>query len=115
MNIGQVFGYTLLSVIFIRSFVILYDLRTLFLPNVSADVVGLPEEPVMDIEVELQPIKAKKTPPEFNNEPYIPEAVESLGGLGIKKSQANSLIRDLCSKKQFTSSEELVREAIMCI
>ena len=91
--------------------------------SVSSDVVGFAEEPITNIEVDFQsePVqtkkvkKKKKSTPQPTNMTYVSEAVEALKGLGIKKSKASSIIQDLCSRKRFASTEELVKAAILCI
>ena len=92
--------------------------------HVSADVVGVTEEPIRDIQFELRCSKPKKdkkkkkkkkkktTPADMG---YFTEAVEALRGLGLKKAEASSLVQDLCSRKRFASVEELIKEAILCI
>jgi len=59
--------------------------------------------------------KKKKTTPEWTDLGHFAEAVEALRSLGLKKAEASSLVQDLCSRKKFTSSEELIKEAILCI
>jgi Holliday junction resolvasome RuvABC DNA-binding subunit len=94
--------------------------------HVSADVVGVTEEPIRDIQFELhyskpkkdkkkKKKKKKKTTPEWSDMGYFAEAVEALRGLGLKKAEASSLVQDLCSRKRFASVEELIKEAILCI
>ena len=94
--------------------------------HVSADVVGVTEEPIRDIQFELhcskpkkdkkkKKKKKKKTTPEWSDMGYFAEAVETLRGLGLKKAEASSLVQDLCSRKRFASVEELIKEAILCI
>ena len=95
--------------------------------HVSADVVGVTEEPIRDIQFELHSSKPKKvkqkkkkkkkkkTPPECADMEYFAETVEALRGLGLKKTEASSLVQDLCSRKRFASAEDLIKEAILCI
>lgn len=92
----------------------------------SANVVGVTEEPIRDIQFELhcskpkkdkkkKKKKKKKTTSEWSDMGYFTEAVEALRSLGLKKAEANSLVQDLCSRKKFASAEELIKEAILCI
>ena len=95
--------------------------------HVSADVVGVTEEPIRDIQFELHSSKPKKVkqkkkkkkkkkmPPECADMEYFAETVEALRGLGLKKTEASSLVQDLCSRKRFASAEDLIKEAILCI
>ena len=95
--------------------------------HVSADVVRVTEEPIRDIQFELHSSKPKKVkqkkkkkkkkkmPPECADMEYFAETVEALRGLGLKKTEASSLVQDLCSRKRFASAEDLIKEAILCI
>ena len=43
------------------------------------------------------------------------EVSNALNTLGIKKSQANSIVQDLCKKKTYRTSEDLLQDAIVCV
>ena len=43
------------------------------------------------------------------------EASNALNTLGIPKSRANSIVKDLCKEKVYSSSEDLIRDAIVYI
>ena len=126
MNSLQVFFYVLAGLYGMKLMLMAYDFYVFFRDldqDVSSDVVGFAEEPITNIEVDFQsePVqtkkvkKKKKSTPQPTNMTYVSEAVEALKGLGIKKSKASSIIQDLCSRKRFASTEELVKAAILCI
>ena len=43
------------------------------------------------------------------------EAVSALSGLGFKKSDASKIVKDVSSKKEYDSTESLVKACFMCI
>ena len=43
------------------------------------------------------------------------EASNALNTLGVKKSEANSIVKDLYKKKMYDSSEDLLKDAIVYI
>lgn len=43
------------------------------------------------------------------------EAVSALSGLGFKKSDASKIVKDVSSKKEYDSTESLIKACFMCI
>lgn len=125
MNVGEFFGYALLSVVCLRGIIIVYDLLTHFFPacykSVSPDVIGLTEDIVLDMSLhatpEQNPKKSKKPVKQktTKNTVFMQEVSMTLHGLGMKKSQANSVVSKLCKEKAYNSSEDLLKDAIVYI
>ncbi|HIJ11855.1 TPA: hypothetical protein HA278_07390 [Candidatus Woesearchaeota archaeon] len=105
-------------------------------PVVSPDVVGLDssidETSIEVLQTELESVKKelekskskrrdekkkkkKKTTIDSKEKEMMQEAATALNKLGIKKSKANSIIQDLCKEKTYTSSEDLLQDAIVYI
>lgn len=103
-------------------------------PVVSPDVVGLDssidETSIEVLQTELESVKKelekskserlsekkkKKTAIDSKEKEMMQEAATALNKLGIKKSKANSIIQDLCKEKTYTSSEDLLQDAIVYI
>jgi len=88
---------------------------------VVANVVGLTEDTVSDMPLDTtakkKPEKSKKTikDDKVKNTDFMQEASSALHNLGIKKSKANVIVRDLCKEKTYNSSEDLLKDAIVYI
>jgi hypothetical protein len=59
--------------------------------------------------------KKKKSKKDDKDKTMIQEAAIALNKLGILKSRANSIVKDLCKDKVYGSSEELLQDAIVYI
>ena len=81
--------------------------------------VELVENELKSIKKELEIVKKKLESPcgivNNTDKTMMKEAASALNKLGIKKSEANSIIRDLCKKKTYTTAESLTEDAVMCI
>jgi outer membrane biosynthesis protein TonB len=60
--------------------------------------------------------KAKASPQKpLTSSIFQNEAVSALSGLGFKKSDASKIVKDVSSKKQYDSTESLIKACFMCI
>ena len=60
--------------------------------------------------------KAKPNPQKsLTSSVFQNEAVSALSGLGFKKSDASKIVKDVSSKKEYDSTESLVKACFMCI
>jgi len=59
--------------------------------------------------------KKKKSKKDEKHKTMMQEASNALNTLGIKKSKANSILKDLCKEKTYNSSEDLLKDAIVYI
>lgn len=110
-------------------------------PDVPPDVVRLDNHSLQIIQAELTSIKnqldskpsstkpkpkSKKNPTPNKNrrrkstintkdKKIQQEASVALNRLGIKKSEANSIVKNLCKEKAYSSSEDLLKDAIVYI
>lgn len=57
----------------------------------------------------------KKPKVDIKTKAMIQESVTALNKIGVQKSRANSIIRDLCKEKTYSSSEDLVKDAIVYV
>ena len=109
--------------------------------NVSSNVVRLDDTSMAVLQVELKSIKdklhrytsqskpkkttkrksskrhkeTKKPAVDSKEKEMMQEASIALNKLGVQKSHANSIMRDLCKEKTYTSSEDLIRDAIVYV
>ena len=60
--------------------------------------------------------KAKPNPQKsLTSSVFQNEAVSALSGLGFRKSDASKIVKDVSSKKEYDSTESLVKACFMCI
>ena len=59
--------------------------------------------------------KKKKSKKYDKNKTIMQEVVIALNKLGIQKSRANSIVKELCKEKTYKSSEDLLKDAIVYI
>ena len=59
--------------------------------------------------------KKKKSKKDDKDKTMMQEAAIALNKLGIPKSRANSIVNHLCKDKVYSSSEDLIRDAIVYI
>ena len=59
--------------------------------------------------------KKKKQPKSTKYKEMMEEVATSLNDLGMKKSKANSIVKNLCKDKAYASSEDLLKDAIVYI
>ena len=59
--------------------------------------------------------KKKKSKKDEKHKKMIQEAAQALNKLGVQKSYANSVIKNLCKEKTYNSSEHLLKDAIVYI
>lgn len=59
--------------------------------------------------------KKKKSKKDEKDKTMMQEAAIALNKLGIQKSRANSIVKELCKEKTYKSSEDLLKDAIVYI
>lgn len=60
--------------------------------------------------------KAKPNPQKsLTSSVFQNEAVSALSGLGFRKSDASKIVKDVSSKKEYDSTESLIKACFMCI
>jgi Holliday junction resolvasome RuvABC DNA-binding subunit len=69
------------------------------------------------VKEQLSKVKAKKnkSKKDEKHKIMIQEAAIALSNLGIKKSHANSVVKNLCKERAYNSSEDLLKDAIVYI
>ena len=98
--------------------------------DVSPDVVGFDfiaednKDEIAALQAELKSVKKqisklqtnkKKSKKHERNNTMIQEAAMALNKLGVKKSDANSMLNNLCKEKKYNSSEDLLKDAVVYI
>lgn len=106
--------------------------RITMTPSVSVqpDVVGLDfvtgenKAEMVAMQAELKLVKKQlsklqtkknKSEEDEKNKTMMQEASKALNKLGVQKSHANSVIKNLCKEKTYNSSEDLLKDAIVYI
>jgi len=59
--------------------------------------------------------KKKKSKKDEKDKTMMQEAAIALNKLGVQKSRANSVVKNLCKEKVYNSSEDLLKDAIVYI
>ncbi len=59
--------------------------------------------------------KKKKSKKDQKDKTMMQEAAIALNKLGVQKSRANSVVKELCKEKVYKSSEDLLKDAIVYI
>ena len=72
---------------------------------------------LMSVKKKLSKLKTKKKKPTKDSKDKImmQEAAIALNKLGVQKSRANSIVKDLCKDKVYSSSEDIIKDAIVYI
>jgi len=98
--------------------------------NVSPDVVGSDfvvednKAEMIAMQAELKLVKEqlsqlqtkkKKSKEDEKNKTMMKEASKALNKLGVQKSRANSVVKNLCKDKTYNSVEDLLKDAIVYI
>jgi hypothetical protein len=75
------------------------------------------KRPKPRLERKPTPQKSRRRKPVINpkDKEIQQEASNALNTLGVKKSKANSIVKNLCKEKAYNSSEELLKDAIVYI
>ena len=92
---------------------------------VRSDITVEADESVMTaMQAELESVKKQlsklktkknKSKKDDKNKTMMQEAAIALNKLGVQKSRANSIVKNLCNDRVYASSEELLQDAIVYI
>lgn len=108
-----------------RSFTSLSHCENVSPDVVRSDVIVETDNSAMTaMQVELESVKKqlskiktkkKKSKKDDKDKTVMQEAAIALNKLGVQKSRTNSIVKNLCKDKVYSSSEDLIKDAIVYI
>ena len=83
--------------------------------GVSSNVVGFTKEATVGMMTDTvtDKVQTKKTAISPKVKEMMQEAAIALNKLGVPTSRANSIVKDLCKNKAYSSAEDLIKDAIV--
>ena len=63
----------------------------------------------------VEPVAAPKPEKPLTDTAIQSEAIIGLSNLGFKKSEASKIVKDVCSKNKYDSTESLIKACFVCI